>query len=81
MFAADPCLHFRLELPNIHSIMAVEPNPHREKVLWGTSVIFLILPLPFVALRIWARRIQRISLCFNDYAIIGANVFTARQSR
>ena len=48
----------------------------RARALLGAYVLFLILPAIFVTLRIWARRLKRTPLCFNDYAIILALVST-----
>jgi hypothetical protein len=36
--------------------------------------VFLVPAVAAVGLRIWARRIQRVPLCFNDYAILLALV-------
>ena len=53
-----------------------DPGNGRARALLGASILFLILPPIFVALRIWARRLKRTPLCFNDYAIIVALVST-----
>ena len=53
-----------------------DPHQGRARALLGASLIFLVLPPIFVALRLWARRLKRTSLCFNDYAIIFAMVST-----
>ncbi|KAK0515948.1 hypothetical protein JMJ35_001982 [Cladonia borealis] len=54
-----------------------DPSNGRARALLGASVLFLILPPIFVTLRIWARRLKRTPLCFNDYAIMAALLSTS----
>jgi len=50
------------------------PNQGRAQALLGSSILFLVLPYPFVFLRFWARRIKKTPLAFNDYALFLALV-------
>lgn len=51
-----------------------DPQQGRARAVLGASILFLVLPVIFVALRVWARRLKRVRLCFNDYAIFLALV-------
>lgn len=51
-------------------------NPHqgRAQALLGASVLLLVLPYPFVILRLWSRHLKKQRLNMNDYLLISALV-------
>lgn len=51
-----------------------EPHQGRARALLGGLVLLTTLPPIFVLSRVWARRLKRTPLCFNDYTIIAAMV-------
>ena len=57
-----------------------EPHQGRPRALLGGLVLLTTLPPVFVLFRIWARRLKRTPLCFNDYTIIAAMVFVQAQA-
>ena len=57
-----------------------EPHQGRARALLGGFVLLTILPPIFVLFRVWARRLKRTPLCFNDYTIIVAMVLTQAQA-
>ena len=73
---------FGLCSPKSHSSMAPLSEPHqgRARALLGGLVLLTTLPPVFVLLRVWARRLKRTPLCFNDYTIIAAMVLVQAQA-
>ena len=61
--------------------MAPLSAPHQGRAIGVLSaeILFLILPWILVGLRLWARRLKKTPLVFNDYAIILASVFALSQ--
>ncbi|PVI02061.1 hypothetical protein DM02DRAFT_627119 [Periconia macrospinosa] len=53
------------------------PNQGRAQALLGSSILFLILPFPFVFMRLWARWMKKTRLAINDYLVLLALLFTS----
>lgn len=54
-----------------HDIMAIPPNPVGRAV-FIIAAVFTAVDLGFIVLRLWARRLKRVSLDVSDYLIITA---------